>query len=63
MARAKGPRKALVALGYAGWTAGQLEAELARGDWLAAPADPALVFDIERDRLWDEARARATRAP
>jgi putative transcriptional regulator len=63
MARAKGPRKALVALGYAGWTAGQLAAELARGDWLTAPADPALVFDIERERVWDEARARATRAP
>jgi putative transcriptional regulator len=63
MARAKGPRKALVALGYAGWTAGQLEAELARDDWLTVPADPVLVFDVERERVWDEARARATRAP
>lgn len=63
MARDKGPRKALVALGYAGWTSGQLEIELARDDWLVVPADAALVFDVERDRVWDEARARATRAP
>jgi putative transcriptional regulator len=58
MARNKGPRKALVALGYAGWAPGQLEAELARDDWLVAPADPALVFDTPRERVWDEAMAR-----
>lgn len=63
MARAKGPRKALVALGYAGWAGGQLEAEVAHDDWLVAPADPALVFDTERDRVWDEAKARATTGP
>jgi putative transcriptional regulator len=58
MARNQGPKKALVAFGYAGWAAGQLEAELARDDWLVATADPALVFDTPRERVWDEATAR-----
>jgi putative transcriptional regulator len=61
MASGKGPLKALVVFGYAGWAPGQLEAELARDDWLIAPADPALVFDTARERLWDEAMARRER--
>lgn len=61
IARGKGPRKALVALGYAGWGAGQLEAELARDDWLVGPADPDLVFDTPRERVWGEAMARRER--
>jgi putative transcriptional regulator len=63
MARDKGPRKALVALGYAGWASGQLDAELARGDWLVVPAETGLIFDTPRERVWDEAVARAARAP
>ncbi len=58
MARSQGPKKVLVAFGYAGWAAGQLEAELARDDWLIATADPVLVFDTPRERLWEEAMAR-----
>jgi putative transcriptional regulator len=58
MAHHKGPRKVLVALGYTGWGPGQLEAELARNDWLPAPADPDLVFDTPRRRVWDAAMAR-----
>ena len=58
IARSKGPRKALLALGYAGWAAGQLEGELARDDWLVVPADAALVFDTPPERIWDEAMAR-----
>src|SRR5262249_48205706 len=58
MARGKGPRKTLVVFGYAGWGRGQLEAELARHDWLIATADAALVFDTPRERVWDEAMAR-----
>ena len=61
MARGKGPRKTLVAFGYSGWAAGQLEAELARKDWLVASADAALVFDTPRDRVWDEAMTRHAR--
>jgi putative transcriptional regulator len=59
--RQVGPAKYLFALGYAGWGAGQLEAEIARGDWFTAPADPSLVFDIERDQVWDRAMARRLR--
>jgi putative transcriptional regulator len=55
IARNKGPKKSLVALGYAGWSPRQLESELARKDWLVVPADPALVFDTPRERVWDEA--------
>lgn len=58
IARNQGPRKSLVALGYAGWTPGQLESELARDDWLVASASPALVFDTPPERIWDEAMAR-----
>jgi putative transcriptional regulator len=58
MARGQGPKKVLVAFGYAGWSAGQLETELARDDWLVAAADPALVFDTPRERVWDAAMAQ-----
>ncbi|HEX5957140.1 MAG TPA: YqgE/AlgH family protein [Hyphomicrobiaceae bacterium] len=61
IARGKGPRKALIALGYAGWGAGQLETELARDDWVVGPADPDLVFDTPRERVWSEAMARRVR--
>jgi putative transcriptional regulator len=61
IARGQGPEKWLVAIGYAGWGAGQLEGEMARNDWFTAPADSRLVFDIERDKLWDAAMARRTR--
>jgi putative transcriptional regulator len=59
--RKKGPQKVLVAFGYAGWAPGQLEAELARNDWFIAPADPKLIFDESRDRVWEEAMARRPR--
>ncbi len=45
MAEGKGPRQALVALGYAGWGAGQLEKEIAQNVWLTCEAEPAIVFD------------------
>lgn len=46
MADGRGPRKVMVALGYAGWDAGQLESEIARNAWLTVEADPAVVFDV-----------------
>jgi putative transcriptional regulator len=57
----QGPEKSLFALGYAGWGPGQLETELARHDWFTAPEEPKLVFDDDRQNLWDEAMARRTR--
>jgi putative transcriptional regulator len=60
MARNSGPMKSLIAFGYAGWAPGQLENELAHNVWYTAPADPALVFDDDRDKLWEHATARRT---
>jgi putative transcriptional regulator len=44
MARGEGPRRAILALGYASWAAGQLENEIQHNGWLTGPADPAIVF-------------------
>jgi len=54
----KGPKKYFFAFGYAGWGAGQLEGEVARNDWFTATEDSALVFDDDRDTVWDKALAR-----
>ena len=55
----KGPKKYFFAFGYAGWGAGQLEAEIARKDWFTTPEDGDLVFGDERAKVWD----RGTRPP
>jgi putative transcriptional regulator len=57
----RGPRKSFIAFGYAGWAAGQLEAEIADHAWYTAPADPQLIFDAPRDEVWDDAMARRLR--
>ena len=57
MARGEGPRRALVAVGYAGWDPGQLEAELAANAWLSVPADPAIVFETPFEKRWTAAAA------
>jgi putative transcriptional regulator len=56
----KGPRKFLVAVGYAGWGPGQLEIELASHNWLTGTEDPTLVFD-DPARIWQDALARRGR--
>jgi putative transcriptional regulator len=56
-----GPQKAMVAFGYAGWAPGQLEGELSRNDWTTAAADADLVFDVNREGVWDAAMARRLR--
>jgi putative transcriptional regulator len=61
IANGKGPEKYLIAFGYAGWGPGQLEGEMARNGWFTAPEDPRLVFELDRDKLWDAAMARRTR--
>jgi putative transcriptional regulator len=63
IARGKGPQKVLIAFGYAGWAAGQLESELAGRSWLVTTADAALIFDEPRDRVWDAAMARRSGEP
>jgi putative transcriptional regulator len=61
MSHHKGPRKSLVAFGYAGWAPGQLEAELARDDWSTTEADSELIFEVSRDRVWESAMARRSK--
>lgn len=55
IADGEGPRVIRFILGYAGWGPGQLEGEMARDDWLTAPAEPSLVFDDDVDSLWQKA--------
>jgi putative transcriptional regulator len=55
MAQGKGPASALITLGYAGWNAGQIEAEIRDNAWLIAPANAALVFHCKPADMWHEA--------
>ena len=55
MAAGGGPRRSLLALGYAGWGPGQLDAEIQANGWLQVPADEALVFDEDVDNKWERA--------
>lgn len=55
LAEGKGPGKALLALGYAGWGPGQLDAELQQNGWLNAPASSELLFDLDYDSKWERA--------
>jgi putative transcriptional regulator len=50
-----GPDPALVALGYAGWGRGQLEAELGSNTWLTVPANPAIIFETPIEQRWTAA--------
>ncbi len=52
MAAGDGPAKAALIVGYAGWTAGQLEAEIEQNSWITVPATPELVFGTENDLKW-----------
>ncbi|WP_166206857.1 YqgE/AlgH family protein [Cognatiluteimonas telluris] len=58
IARGDGPAHATVALGCAGWGAGQLESELVDNSWLTAPADPELLFSLPLDARWRAAAGR-----
>lgn len=58
IAGGKGPDRAILALGYAGWRAGQLESEIAANGWLHCPADADLVFDRDLDLKYDRALSK-----
>jgi putative transcriptional regulator len=58
MARGEGPRHATVALGCAGWGAGQLENELIENSWLTAPSDAAILFAVPLGDRWQAAASR-----
>ena len=46
------PKKALLAVGYAGWGAGQLEKEIALNSWLVADADEGVIFSADFEGKW-----------
>lgn len=52
IAAGHGPTKSLVALGYAGWEPGQLEAEMLANTWLSVPATPEIIFDVPFSERW-----------
>jgi putative transcriptional regulator len=51
----KGPKERILALGYAGWAAGQLEAEMEANSWISVPAERALIFDTDNATKWKRA--------
>ena len=52
IAEGRGPRRRLLALGYAGWGPGQLDLEIKANGWLMVEADEGLVFDDDLDHKW-----------
>ncbi len=51
----EGPHKSLIALGYSGWSAGQLESELAANMWLNGPATQQVLFDVDFSHRYEAA--------
>ena len=51
----EGPPNAFIALGYAGWDAGQLEQEILANAWLSVPADESVIFDVPFEERWHAA--------
>ncbi len=59
IARGEGPERRLLALGYAGWAAGQLDGEFARGIWIPVDLDDEIVFDTPPADRWNAALTSA----
>ena len=55
IAEGEGPDESLVALGYAGWSAGQLEQELMDNAWLNGPVDLEIIFNTSSEQCWQSA--------
>ena len=53
IAKGEGPHRAALALGYAGWAPGQLEAEIRENSWLSSPATPDLIFDTPAEARYE----------
>lgn len=58
LAQGRGPMHHLLALGYAGWGAGQLEAEIQANAWLTAEADDEIIFNTDLEQKWPRAMAK-----
>ncbi len=63
LASGNGPARATLALGYAGWSPGQLEAEIQANGWLTAPADEDIIFDSQFETKWTRALAKIGVSP
>ncbi len=55
VANGNGPKRFLLTLGHAGWSAGQLEEEISRNSWLTVEGDPKIVFDVPAEQRFDAA--------
>ena len=58
IANGKGPNRAILALGYAGWRPGQLESEIQANGWLHCPPDVDLLFDRDLDQKYERAMSK-----
>jgi putative transcriptional regulator len=58
MAAGRRPESSLIALGYAGWEAGQLEVEMLANTWLSVPASPDIVFKVPYEQRWRAAAGK-----
>ena len=58
IATGTGPAQAVLALGYAGWSSGQLESEILANGWLTCPADPDIIFSADDASKYDRALAK-----
>lgn len=54
----RGPQRALLALGYSGWSPGQLENEILANGWLTCPSDPEIIFETDSDQQYERALAK-----
>jgi len=57
IANGVGPDNTFIALGYAGWAAGQLEREIKENAWLNGPADSSIIFNTPTEKRWESAAA------
>ena len=55
LAKGKGPKNSILALGYAGWQSGQLENEIMQNSWMSLPVETNFLFDDALLKKWDEA--------
>ncbi len=63
IAQGGGPERVMMALGYTGWGAGQLDAEIKANGWLTSPADDGILFDDDVETKWERALAKIGISP
>jgi putative transcriptional regulator len=63
IAEGKGPEKVVMALGYTGWSAGQLDDEIKRNGWLTVAPDEEILFDSDLETKWERAMGKIGISP